>query len=338
MPSIDPTYRLTSTSSVDDLARFAAADGPFVSIVVPSPSEHADADERFEIRWGNARRAVEAHWNTDLLAELDALGSDLTHDLGDAVAVFQSSDGAMLVEHLAHGVVFTSATVMSVPRLSVVIENRQRTLPHIVVDTDRAGATIVGFDGGAVVAERTVEGDVEHIHRGHPGGFSQRRFQQRAENTWAGNADEVAEAVVAMADIVDPVVTIVVGDVRARHLVVDALDQPRVGRLENLDAGSVDRVADETLRILDDEHARLQRSILDGFRSTEHLVDADEILAALGEGRVDTLLVHDADRADPASVERVNGAIVAALASRARIVVVPRVAELADGLAATLRW
>lgn len=338
MAAIDPAHRLTSTYTIDDLAEFAAGAGPHLSIVVPSPSEHADAGERFDIRWGNARRRVEDRWDADLLTELDAVGADLSHDLGDAVAVFQRADGESLVEHLAHGVTATSAIVMSVPRLSVVLENRQRTLPHIVVDTDRAGATILGFDAGSVVAEQTVEGETEHIHRGHPGGYSQRRFQQRAENTWEGNADDVAAAVLSMADTLDPIVTVVAGEVRARHLVCDALDDPRVGRLESLDVGSAEGIATETLRILDDEHARLLRSILDGLRSGDHLSDADEIMTALGEGRVDTLLVHDADDADPDRVELVNRAIVAAMSSGARITVAPRVAELADGLAAALRW
>ena len=33
-----------------------------------------------------------------------------------------------------------------------------------------------------------VDGDELHIHRPHQGGWSQRRFQQRAENQWEANA------------------------------------------------------------------------------------------------------------------------------------------------------
>jgi hypothetical protein len=52
-----------------------------------------------------------------------------------------------------------------------------------------------------VVISSTVgpEGDTEYIHRGHPGGRSQRRFQQRAETPRDDNADDIAMAAHALA-------------------------------------------------------------------------------------------------------------------------------------------
>ena len=43
------------------------------------------------------------------------------------------------------------------------------------------------------------EGDTEYIHRCHPGGWSQRRFQQRAENPRDDNANDIALAAHALA-------------------------------------------------------------------------------------------------------------------------------------------
>ncbi len=38
-----------------------------------------------------------------------------------------------------------------------------------------------------MTATEQVEGETEYIRRGAPGGWSQKRFQQRAENTWEHN-------------------------------------------------------------------------------------------------------------------------------------------------------
>ena len=194
------------------------------------------------------------------------------------------------------------------PRLATLLEARQRTIAHVVVEADRAGADLVAYDGGDVVSTEQVDGDTLHIHRGHPGGWSQRRFQQRAENTWERNADDVAAAVAAMSRDVDAHLVAVAGDVRAQTLVLAALPHDVARSAVKIDVGSAEGIAEEVVRLLSDVVARRVAGLADELRSAlsanTGAVGVDDTLAALTEGRVRTLLVHDDGTDEPTTSGR----------------------------------
>lgn len=335
MTTIDPTARITRTYAVADLAALVDGSGPFLTVLLPAPSGQADSAHRLSVRWRNVRREAAERWDADLLAELDDQVERLDHADAEAFVAVQRADGRLLVEELHLGLDAPRALVGPAPRLVEIIEHRQRTLPHLLVDTDRTGATISAFDGGRVVARREAEGETLHVHRGAPGGWSQRRFQQRAENTWEQNADDVADVIGQVAIDVDPMLIAVAGDVRARHLVLDALPPALASLAVEIGAGDADGIVDEVMRSLGDLHARMQLDVLDQLRSTGGVTDAAEVEIALSEGRVSTLVVTG----DPDHAAGVDQAVVGALATSADIVVVPSVREVAtDGLAAIPRW
>ncbi len=349
MASTDPVARLASTYRLDDLRELVARPGPFLTVVLPTPSELDDARHRLEVQWRNARRGVESEWPAEQLDALEAAVLELPHDGGEAVVVVQDAHGGRTVEFLDHGVDGAHWSVDAHPRLAAIIENRQRTLPHIVVMTDRTGADIAAFDAGEVVAARAVEGDTEFIHRGHPGGWSQRRFQQRAENTWERNADSVADAITELARRVHPVLIAVAGEVRARSLVLDALPPSAADRIAGLESGDADHAAEEVLRLLADLHARAQRDALERLASAMArgaATGTDGTLHALNEGRVEALLVADHGDEEPVTgphhatpgARVVDVAVAGALRSGATITVVPRARPMDGPVAALLRW
>jgi hypothetical protein len=352
MSTTDPLRTLSAATDLGQLRDLVDGTGPFLTLVLPSPSAVTGAGERLQLQWRNTRRDVADRWPAGLLDELDAVVSDLAHDDGAAVALVQSSTGAVIVDPLIEPVAAPKAHVDALPRLATIIENRQRTLPHIVVETDRAGAGITAFHGVSLVARETVEGETLHIHRGHPGGWSQRRFQQRAENSWEHNADDVADAVLALAGRIDPVVVAIAGEVQARNLVADALE-PNLGDVVvRLESGDPDGIADEVVRLLSDRVARGQRAAAEQLRERSAggtaVTTASETVDALAERRVATLLVADDDGELPvldsdllgasAGTRTVDGAIRAALLSDAEVIVVPSVAEMDGPVAALLRW
>lgn len=335
-----------------DLRALIDARGPFLTVAVPTPSGVDDAAHRFDVRWKNARRDAQSlKWDDDDLAALDALVATLPHDGGAGLVIVRASDGTTVLEFVDEpidGHVGSSA----VPRLVTILESRQRALPHIVVETDRAGADLHGFHGGEVLSSEQVEGDTEHIHRGQPGGWSQRRFQQRAENTWERNADDVAEAIVELDGRLDATLVFVAGDVRARHLVRDALPEQVRDRTILVEAGSPEGIADVVVRQLSDQVARRVRDLAEqvkdrigtGLAST----DIDDVMSSFESGRVGHLLVHDDGSDDvvtseetagfPAGVRVVDAAIGAALRSDADVTVVPQLAVLDGPIAALYRW
>lgn len=329
------------SASLDDLQPLIDADGPFLTVLLPAPSRHADAAERFAVRCKNALKEVSGDWPADDLQAFEQDLAALPHHAGDSVIVIRTADGTMHVEFI-HDPVEPRLFEGPLPRLAPLIESRQRTIAHVVVDADKAGASITAFDGGRVLGSEIVEGDTEHIHRGHPGGWSQRRFQQRAENTWDENADDIAEAADEFARRVDARLVAVAGPARARSMVVDSLDtlvRNHEYSIESIDQGDVDGIAAAVTRLTADIAASDAVAAIERAKQSMGTADAfdGDVLAALDAGRVETLLVHD--DADTTSTDRhIDRCIARALGTGADIVVVPRVAILDDGVAAVLRW
>jgi len=322
--------------ALDDLRPLAGRPGPFLTLLLPAPSHHADAAERFAIERKTALKAVSGDWPADDLEALDRELAALPHAAGAGLIVIRSTAGESLIEFIDDPVepaVFEG----KYPRLAPLIESRQRTIAHVVVEADLAGADLTAFDGGDVLATGVVEGETEFIHRGHAGGWSQRRFQQRAENTWEENADDVADSARRLADRVHARLIAVAGPDRARTMVVKSLaDAPM--SIVSLSAGNPDGIADEVTRLTADIAASdtvemIQRA-RQSMATAEHFVG--DILTAVTNGRVETLIVHD--DGTPGDDRYVDRCIAAALSTGASVRVVPNVGALRDGAGAVLRW
>lgn len=348
---------MTATRQLDtdvtDLRELVGdGDGTWFTAVLPTPSRLDDAARRFRITWTNARRALQQRWPADELDRIDAEIAELPHDGGEALVVVHRADGPTHFEFLDEPVHDAVVAESVAPRLTPLVEARQRTIPHVIVETDRAGADLTAFEGGRVLAVGQVEGDTEHIHRGHFGGWSQRRFQQRAENTWERNADDVAAAAVDLARSVSADVVFVAGETRARHLVLQSLDGVHDVDVVNVDAGDPGGIADTVVRSLSDRVASAVTALADEVRSRVSAGTAalatDDVLQHLAERRVEVLLVHDDGSDDvttdadvvgvPAGARVADAAVVAALRSQARIVVVPNLAFMEGPVASLDRW
>lgn len=346
---------------LDDLL---TAEGPIASAYLRAPSTTSDAEYRFETRWKNTRRELaDAGAPDDVLDRLDEAVAELAHEDAPAFAVFaDASEGTVVVEPLDDELDDDLAAVDSVPRLVPLLHVHQRSVPHIMVTTDRTGADIVAVVDGEAAETDTVEGTDHHIHRGRFGGWSHRRIQQRAENRWEDNARDVAERVSELAKEVGARVVTIAGDVRARQFLLDHLDHPTRELATVLDAGDPEGIADETVKLVADAVARDTRALLEdhGNRvsAATAVSGADAVFDALTAGRVATLLVVDDAENDrraffspdgspvcsptKTSDDMVEGRLVdvavrAALLADAEVRVVP--ATVLDGnIGALLRW
>ncbi|MGH9033870.1 MAG: Vms1/Ankzf1 family peptidyl-tRNA hydrolase, partial [Acidimicrobiia bacterium] len=239
---------------------------------------------------------------------------------------------------------------------------------------DRRGADIVGVSRSGGARQDRTEGRDDPITKVGPGGWSQRRFQQRAENTWAENAGEVAEHTRQMAGRVHARLIVVAGDVRAVAMLEDALPKDlrellvvtEGGRARD---GSTSEIASEVVRQLDTVAARDTVELLRKFREERGQHDrvadgAEATVAALTRSQVEVLLVHDdpdderqawfgRDPAliattpagakelgvdDPAAARLPDVVVRAALGTGAGIRVVPAAGGPRDGVGAILRW
>jgi hypothetical protein len=357
-----------------DLVELVERPGPFATVWIGRTGTGAWGARADDVAAGDARSALIEAGAPD--AVVAAVGDALDAVSGGAqgAVVVAVEEGVVLVEELPSAPRRDRAVWAAQPSLSPVIEHRQADIPMIVVLADRAGADIVVTETGGRETTVEVEGDDSPITKSAPGGWSQRRFQQRAEDSWEHNAAEVAERVRVLAAEVNPDLVVLGGDVRAVELIGDALPVELHGVTRRITSGraadgSEERrehdvevlvrtvVATETAELLkafDQEEGRGERAA-NGMVAT---------LQALQRSQVDVLLVHDdpdddrtawfAGEPGMVAVDRavleglgldglqsgraVDVAIAEALRTGAAVRIVPTRTSVEDGIAAILRW
>lgn len=298
---------MNPTTATDDrqqlLDAFRHAGTELATIYLPSRSAVADAADRLAIRVGNVQsRLSELGASPELTQIVEDALADYDHAEGAGVILVAAPDGVVLRRVTFRPISRTVVEVGPTPHLLPTLAATQSDQPHLAVLVDRVGADAWSrVDLGEATDTTTLSGDELHVHRGHPGGWSQRRFQQRAENTWEANAKLVVEEL--LGDEADrPAVVAVGGDVRAvgffRQHVPSEIELLEVDGSRAADADAfLDRV-DTAVRTW--AASRLVEA-LDELRDavgTGTGVAGDEVLPLLTQGRVERLFVAD-DTADP---------------------------------------
>jgi hypothetical protein len=381
--------------TTNEIAELVAVEGPCVSAYLESPSAEENAAFHLTKRWKVMRRdLVAAGVTAETLSAMDAaVGVDTQavtpqsqapdnhpvdevddaadHAGGDVLAVLTS--GARVIAH-AHLPASRSGgrfRVGPVPWVTPWLAAAEQLVPHVVVLADRAGAD-VHAEGVHGPIDAEVEGSQDEIVRVQPGGWSQRRYQQRAIDSWERNAAEVAGEVARIADRVAARVVLVGGDVHAVRLLVDALPAAWRARTHVLEhatraaGGDEGLVADEIRRLVRTAQAEDRVALIERYRERlgrgERAAEGPEpVIAALQAALVDTLLLHDDpddERTtwfgpdanhlgdeddvrgmgvdDPQSGRLVDVAVRAALGTGATVALVPG-AVVRDGFGALLR-
>jgi hypothetical protein len=283
-------------TTLDDLL---TAEGSIASVYLRAPSATTEAEYRLETGWKNARRGLaDAGAPTEALEQMDTAVADLQHGDAPSFALFVDDHARhLLVEPLDDALEADLAVYDRLPRLVPMLHSRQRSVPHVMVMTDRTGADIVAVVDGETAETDSVEGTDHHIHRGRFGGWSHRRIQQRAENRWEDNARDVSERVAELARQIGARVITIAGDVRARQFALEHLDHDAREITTVLEAGDPDAVAEETVRLVADAVARDTKALLESHANRAGAATAvsgpEAVFHALTAGRVETLLVVD---------------------------------------------
>ena len=356
-----------------DLAELVSQPGPFLTLVMATEAEVENAAQRNELRWKSVREGLLGHGADErALAVVDPLVPD-AHLAGQTLVVVANAGGARHVAHWPELPFREVAQWAPLPSLAPVIGRRQEAPPYVVVLTDRRGADIVAVRQGA--SELSMEaGEADDVLRKvNAGGWSQRRYQERAENSWDQNAREVADRVARVAERVDARVVVVAGDVRAVQLLREQLPD-RVAELVQevgggRGAGAQGADSEEVERLVAQVVAEDERALLG--KLAEELGQHDRgrsgvagTVAALTAAQVEVLLVHDDpddDRTgffapgDPALVAHrrealegltpeiregrlVDALVRTALGSGAGVRVLPSADGVDEGIGAILRW
>ena len=236
------------------------------------------------------------------------LTSDVVAPL--TLATFVRADGTLLHERRLSELVVDDRMGYSAPAevLPLLIHDQVRP-PYVFVVVDRSGADLMYSAGGQQTEQHeVVVGPDDEIERNSPGGWSQSRYQRRAEDSWQHNARYVAERVEARVAQVGAQVLVLSGDVRAVQLLRASLDDEPSMVVEQVRGsrsadGSQSHRGDILAEALRDAADVQTQRLLEVFR--ENLAPGGlaiqgvaATLHALAAGRVATLLIsaQDADR------------------------------------------
>jgi hypothetical protein len=326
---------------VSDLAHLTGDDGPYLTVYVPTESGIQKAADMAEAHWKSVRRDLAADGAPEsALALVDPLVRD-AHLEGDTLAVVANEEKLLLVEHLSEAIAQPRASWAPIADLVPIIESRQRSVPYVVVWADHNGADISGFTADGDEITETQADPEPALRKSAPGGWSQARYQRRAENDWADTANDVSQTVAEIAEKIDARVVVIGGDVRARHMVSDSMPKAWTDRAQLVEheddiARHVNTVtANDTVALLE----KFKEELGQNDRAVEGIHWTGE---ALQRAAVDVLLVRD-DRNERHNVPvedaaAVDGLIRDAIATGASVRVIPASSPVKQGVGAILRW
>jgi hypothetical protein len=295
----------------------ALADDPVLADLLSGPVPYASAylavgrttessAKEAQLAWRALRDQLHAAGaGPEVLAALDAATIELPREGGLGVVV--AADGHVVAEEHPAPEATSFAWVGSVPVLGPFLRVRQTVPAHVVALVDRAGADLLvvgGWQDRGHVETVGTEGSGDGLlHKSAPGGWSQRRYQQRTENLWKLHAGEVADRLVDLVAEHHPRLVLLAGDVRALAELRAQLPAAVAERCREVSGsrhpdGSADASAEEVRRLVRTAHAEDLRAVLAahrdamgrGARASSGVAATAE---ALGRSAVATLLVHD---------------------------------------------
>lgn len=221
---------------------------------------------------------------------------------GDASRVVVARQGTVVTDLVVGGGVADHHHAGPVAHLLRLGRALADAVTYVLVRADHAGADItVGDTLGLDEREIVSEGDHDVLHKVPGGGWSHRRFQARAEDSWDRNADAVAKDLDGLVREVDPDLVLLTGDPYGVSRIRESVAGHVTDRLEVLDHGSrADGASDD--RLDEEVAAAVQRcrtaridAVLDRLGPAEapKAVGVAETLEALRRGEVETLILLD---------------------------------------------
>jgi hypothetical protein len=355
-----------------DLVELAGRPGPFATVYLGTDPHLENAEQRSLQRWRVQRDRLADQGAPE--ACLDAIEELVgpAHLVGESLAVIADAAGVIVVRHLAQARDDDRASWALLPDLVPLLRWHQDQIPYVLVLADRGGADIVAEHPGHRTLEATA-GDGDPERKSAPGGWSQKRFQQRAEEDWAATAREVAAEVANAASRVGAEIVILGGDARSTHLIHEHLPADLAARVRFIDHGraldgSEEDREREVHRLVATAVAEASVALLESFKEERGQHDrASEGLAAtidaLNQAAVEVLLIGDIDgptawitidspvpvgidaataatgtETTPVEVPARDALIRAAFGTGAAVRIIPTAGPAAEGVGALLRW
>ncbi|WP_374971007.1 Vms1/Ankzf1 family peptidyl-tRNA hydrolase [Terrabacter sp. BE26] len=352
--------------------------GPFASVTFDVTRTDPNSIANLRARWRLAERTLrKSGVPEDIVSEMGEATLEPTGKGGQWGRLLVANAEGLVLQQDLHGRPDEDVSWGPVPSLLPAVRVLEAIVPHVVVRLDRTGADIEVTGGvGDTEEELEVQGDHDVVHRFKGGGWSQHRFELRAQDSWEHNAATVAQQLDRLVRRHRPAVVILMGDERAMtYLEEHASEGLRSllvrtdtgGRAEGTDEQKEREAVEEILAAIRaqaeaDLVARFEEQTARAEAATEGLDPVVEVLQRaqaeelifvdgrehdgqlwVGEGRLQLgTSREDAEMTGaehPVQVPADTALVWAAVCSRAGVSCLDRKqANPSDGVGAVLRW
>lgn len=282
--------------------RYGGQPGGWCSAYLDVRRDREDALSAVALRWRGLAEALREQGADQ--ATLDAIGAAVRDERGPAgLALFGCGGEVALTVSLPQPPPRDTAAFCVLPHVLALAGQLGERVPWLRALVDRTGADLLAVTAAGSPRTARVSDEEYPVRKTAPGGWSQSRYQRSAEQNWDRTAAMISDRATELAGRVRARVLVVAGDVRERALVAQRLteDLPKVPLVE-AEAGSraggarSQPLEEATQEVVRAEAARLRGEVLDAYRR-EHArggaaaTGLPDVVSALRQGRVDTLLV-----------------------------------------------
>ena len=285
--------------------------GPYASVHLDVTRTDNTADEELRLRWAQVAGQLEAAGAPDALVRRveDVVRSPTGLPGEQGRTVVATADEVLLDRVLPHRPLRDGGAYGAVPHLLPLVRALADSVPYVLVEVDHAGADVTVVDGtGRPVAEEEVDGGHDVLHKVPGGGWSHRRYQMRAEDSWERNATAVAERLDAVVSRHAPELVLISGEAQARSHVHRHASGRVAERLVDVEGGGRgDGVHEQAFterveKVLTDRRQRSLGEAVERYRQEHGRGGAAAsglagVVDALRQGAVELLLLAD----DPTS-------------------------------------
>ncbi|HET7397125.1 MAG TPA: Vms1/Ankzf1 family peptidyl-tRNA hydrolase [Intrasporangium sp.] len=287
---------------------------PFATVCLDASRVDPANEDKVEARWSDLARHLEARGApAETIEALSGPALEPTGHGGEHTRVLVASGDTVALDLVLPGrPAREEAGFGRLPHLMPVARALATAVPHVVARIDRSGADLE-FVGalGDVEDEEEVTGGHDVIHKVPGGGWAQRRYESRAEDSWERNATAVAEELGRVVARHRPELVLVAGDDKAVAALEAHAGHELAQRLVRIDsggrgAGTSEAAEREAIERALEEHRRTQRqALLDRLseqlsRQQEAVEGLDAVVEVLRRGQVAELLLWD----DPTATTR----------------------------------
>lgn len=266
---------------LDSLRPLLDHPGPLTTVCVDLTRADEAGEREVRSRWNGLRRQLEQQGapagTLERIAERVMTPTHVPGPHGRFVVA--DATGILFDRVLADAPPQQEAVHDGVPALVPAARAECEAVRYLLVEVDRSGADLT-WSGTQANDETTehVEGGHDVLHKVRAGGWSHRRMQSRARDSWERNAEAVTAELDRAVARHRPELVMITGDVRAVALIRDEVGRPTADLLVEVPGGS------RADGVKEDAFARNVHRVLESYRARRRDGVVTRLTEALGRG------------------------------------------------------